>query len=863
MDSHALLVPAVRTFLNGFQCTAESRPDAPAVTQGGMTLTYRQLDHRSNALARHLRGLGIGPEMLVGLLLDRSPDMIVALLGILKAGAAYVPLDPTFPADRLSFMVEDSRPAAVVAQTSLLSKLPSQIRTVCLDRDAAAIDAESVDSVDLDVEPWTRAYVIYTSGSTGVPKGVEITHGAVMNLLESFRVRPGLQPNDVVLAHTTLSFDIAVIELWLPLLVGARIVLAPAGRTDARAIADLVSNSRVTFLQATPSLWRLLLQAGWRNGGGLTALSGGEPLSRDLADALLATGADAWNVYGPTETTVWSSLWHVSPTGPVFIGEPIRDTELLILDDALRPVGGEAIGELCIGGAGLARGYLNAPALTAERFIPHPLAPTTGARIYRTGDLARRRGESGVECLGRLDNQIKVDGFRIEPAEIEAVLASHPSVRQAIVRAIDRAEGDRRLAAYIDHGSDPAPAADELRSLARAHLPPYMVPSAFVMLNEIPLTPNGKIDRSALPTPTWDIARVERTRRALRTPLEHRLAGMWHDILGIDDVGADDNFFDVGGRSRLGAQLFARIETELGVRLPLAVLFESPTIAALASAIAQGGAPAALWRCLVPIQTRGSGAPLFCIHPIGGNVLAYRDLAKRLAPRVSCYGLQAVGLDGTTPPLTSIESMASRYIDEIQTLQPHGPYHLCGFSFGGLVAFEVARQLAKRQESVGLLAMLDTAFPDLASSRAMNWLAGSSSLGLKAYRLIQRARRHGRSMRRMGPRGYLAAIAGGRAVHSPQPAADPNVDNSVLLADHVRRVNVRATIDYVPGRYDGLITYFRAYQPGAPRDRRDLWTRMARSVEFVDVEGSHSDIRVEPRVHVVAREVLKRLGRQA
>ena len=859
MDSHALLAPAVRTFLNGFQITAESCPDATAVLQADRTLTYRQLDRRSNSIARYVRKLGIGREMLVGILLDRSPDMIVALLGILKAGAAYVPLDPTFPRDRLAFMLDDAQPAAVVTQATLTSKLPANVRTVCLDRDAAAIDQEADNDLAVDVEPWTRAYVIYTSGSTGLPKGVEITHGSVMNLLESFRERPGLEASDVVLAHTTLSFDIAVIELWLPLLVGARIVLAPAGRTDARAIADLVSTSGVTFLQATPSLWRLLLQAGWRNGRGLTALSGGEPLSRELADALLATGADLWNVYGPTETTVWSSLWHVAPTGPVLIGHGIRDTDLLILDEALQPVAGGGVGELCIGGAGLARGYLNRSALTAERFIPHPLNPSTAARIYRTGDLARSHGESGIECLGRIDNQIKVDGFRIEPEEIETVLASHPSVDQAIVCVIDRAEGDRRLAAYVVHGSDPPPSADELRTLARGQLPPYMVPSAFVMLRDVPLTPNGKIDRSALPTPNWDIRRSERTRRALRTPLEHRLAGMWRDILGIDDVGPDDNFFDVGGRSRLGALLFARIETELRVRLPLAVLFEAPTIAALANAIEHGGAPAALWRCLVPIQTGGSGPSVFFIHPVGGNVLAYRDLVRRLGPAIKCYGLQAVGLDGRTPPLTSIESMAERYIEEIQAQQPHGPYHLCGFSFGGLVAFEIARRLARQHAPVGLLAVLDTDFPDHASSPALNWLAASGSLGRTAYRQIQRARRHARNLRRLGPVAYLAAIAPGS---SPQPAVHPQGDKAGLLADRVRRANTRAIIDYVPARYSGSLTYFRAHHPGALLDRRDLWARVAGSVEFIDVEGNHSDLRLEPQVKIVASEMLARLDRR-
>jgi amino acid adenylation domain-containing protein len=878
MNSQALAEPSVRTFLGGFHDQVRLRPDAPAVSQAGFTLTYRQLDRRSNAIARHLAALGIGQEKLVALLLDRGPEMILALLGILKAGAAYVPLDPAFPDARLSFMVEDAQPSAVITDSHLLNKLPADARTVCLDRDAAAIDAQATDAHDLPISsraPWTRAYVIYTSGSTGVPKGVEITHGSVMNLLESFRDRPGLGEDDVVLAHTTLSFDIAVIELWLPLLTGAHILLAPPGRgTDARLIADLLAGAalparadlmagdRITFLQATPSLWRLLLEAGWRDGQGLTALSGGEPLSRELADALLATGADVWNVYGPTETTVWSSLWHVADTGPILIGHPIRDTELLVLDDRLQPVREGESGELCIGGSGLARGYLNRPALTAEKFPPHPFNPTSGSRIYRTGDLARSRGEAGLECLGRIDNQLKVDGFRIEPEEIEAVLSTHPDVQQAIVTAVERTPGDRRLVAYIVHGSLPEPDVDDLRALARQRLPSYMVPAVFIMLRKAPLTPNGKIDRRALPPPDTRSSPTTGQVRAPWTPLERRLADMWREVLGIDRVGAEDNFFDVGGRSRLGAQLFARIETELGRRLPLATLFTAPTIASLAEAIEQCE-PSAPWECLVPIRTSGSAAPLFCIHPVGGNVLAYRDLVKRLGPTVPCYGLQAVGLDGTTPPLPSVEAMAERYVQEIRALLPHGPYHLCGFSFGGLVAFEMARRLANQHAPVGLLALIDTEFPDRPASPAFEWLAASGSLSRRAYRLLQRARRHARTLGRVGLAGYLRTIVQSPLSKRSQPVAQPLAENPVLHAERVRRANTRAAIDYVPTRYDGSMLYFRANHPGALRDRRGLWSRLAASVEILDVEGGHSDLRLEPQVQIVAGELRARLGTAA
>ena len=767
MAFSALVNPTVRTFLDGFRDQVALFPHAPAVTQGGTTLTYSQLDRKSNALARHLQSLGAAPETLVGLMIDRSPDMVVALLAILKSGAAYVPLDPAFPFARLAFMVDDARPAAIV--TALPDRVPKGTTTVCLDRDRDRIAAHDDSVVDSRVQSENRAYVIYTSGSTGRPKGVEITHASVLNLLESFQYEPGMRADAVVLAHTTLSFDIAVIELWLPLFTGAQIVLADQGRaTDGRMIADLLARRQVTFMQATPSLWRLVLDAGWRDGRGLTLLSGGEPLSRDLADALLRTGAEVWNVYGPTETTVWSSIGRVARDGPVLIGHPIRNTTLVIVDEALREVPRGEIGELCIGGAGLARGYLHRPDLTAERF---PLNPTTGVagdRLYRTGDRARSHGAAGIECLGRIDYQIKVDGFRIEPEEIESVLDNHPGVQRSVVCAVDKKNGDRRLIAYVAHGSSPPPRPSELSAFARAQLPAYMVPAAFVMMDALPLTPNGKLDRRALPPPDWAGSTPTAQRRSpARTTTEARLMVMWRDILDVDEIGIDDNFFDAGGRSRLGAQIFARIEREMGTRLPLATLFEAPTIASLAREIEQRTHASTVWRCLVPIRSTGAAATLFCVHPVGGNVLAYGDLARRLGPTVDCYGLQASGIDGVTEPLGSVEAMARQYIDEIRSVQPHGPYHLCGFSFGGLVAFEMALRFRRDHEPVGLLALLDTEFPDYPRSTMFTWLARSAVFRQRIFPTLQRARRHARSLRRSGLRGYARLmVPGPRGAHS-------------------------------------------------------------------------------------------------
>jgi amino acid adenylation domain-containing protein len=860
MNSAPTVAASVRTFLNGFHNQVELRPHAPAVTQREITLTYGQLDCRANALAQQLLALGVGPETLVGLMIDRNPDMVVGLLGILKTGAAYVPLDPAFPAERLSFMLSDAKPAVVVTQPGLRDCAPPGTPTILVDGARTGVEAQSVARPPVVIEPWTRAYVIYTSGSTGRPKGVEITHGALANLLDSFATRPGMTSADVVLAHTTLSFDIAVIELWLPLFTGARIVLAdPERGTDGRLISDLLARSGVTFVQATPALWRLVLDAGWQNGRGVTALSGGEPLSRDLANALLATGADLWNVYGPTETTVWSSLWHVDAEGPILIGHPIRNTELYVLDADLNPVPAGEPGELCIGGAGLARGYLNHPALTADRFPRHPFSAARDARLYRTGDRARSHGDAGLECLGRLDLQIKIDGFRVEPGEVEAVLSGHDAVEQAIVCARERSPGDRRLVAYVVHGSSAPPKQDELVALARAKLPAYMVPSAFVMLRNAPLTPSGKIDRESLPRPDWRRASADAAAASLRTPLQRRLAEMWRDILGISEVAPDDNFFDVGGRSRLGAQLFIRIETELGPRLPLATLFEAPTLAGLARAIEQSNQMSRLWRCLVPITPNGSGIPLFCVHPVGGNVLAYRDLARHLSP-VPCYGLQAVGLDGRAAPLATVEDMASRYIDEIRSVRPHGPYQLCGFSFGGLVAFEMAVRLRAQNEAVSLLALLDTDFPDCAILAA--WPGRSPLFRRRLYPFWQQLRRHGRSLRRLGPRGYLRAgarsLAQRRSVGS-RNGARADSDRFTLLAERVRKANTRAAIRYVPARYDGALTYFRAQHRSAPGHGEEVLNAIATHGELVDIEGGHSDLRLEPQVQIVAREMLARM----
>ncbi|HSK75928.1 MAG TPA: amino acid adenylation domain-containing protein, partial [Thermoanaerobaculia bacterium] len=567
-----------------FEQQAARRPEAVAVTFAGERWTYRDLDLRANRLAHHLRRLGVGPETRVGLAVERSAEMVSALLGVLKAGGAYVPLDPSHPAERLGMVLDDSAVSVLLTEEKLLSVLPPvNARIVCLDRDGEAIAAESAEAPERLGSEENLAYVIYTSGSTGRPKGVELPHRAVVNFLRAMAERPGLGEADAVPALTTLSFDIAGLEIYLPLAVGGRIeVVGRDEAADGARLAARLASSGATAAQATPATWRMLLESGWEGLPGLKVLCGGEALPRDLAQELLARGVELWNVYGPTETAVWSAVGEVTPgEGPVRLGRPIANTEFFIVDPGGGPVPVGVAGELRIGGEGLARGYLARPELTAERFVPHPWSARPGARLYRTGDLVRFREGGELEFLGRIDHQVKVRGFRIELGEIEAALARHPAVRQAVA-AVHEEGGDKRLVAWlVPEGTAPTPGG--LRDFLRRSLPEYMVPGAFVALPALPLPPSGKVDRKALPAP--ETGGPGEADAAPLTPVEEVVAAIWAEVLRRERVGARESFFDLGGHSLLATQVISRVRTALGVDLPLQRMFESPTVAGLARAV--------------------------------------------------------------------------------------------------------------------------------------------------------------------------------------------------------------------------------------------------------------------------------------
>ena len=691
---------------------ARRNPESIALEFQGQSLSYAELDARSNQLAHFLRKRGVRAEQLVGVCLERSLEMVVALLGILKAGGAYVPLDPAYPSDRIKYVLDDAHVALLLTQDSMLASLPStSAEVICLDPEWLVFQHEGTEPVATEVTPANLAYVIYTSGSTGKPKGVQLEHRSVVNFLCSMRRQPGMTADDVLVAVTTLSFDIAGLELYLPLLVGGRLVIASREATfDGRLLTQLLEQSGVTIMQATPTTWRVLLESGWEGSPKLKVLVGGEALSADLARQLAMRCGAVWNMYGPTETTIWSSVYKVEGRDEklVPIGTPIANTTFYILDSNRQPVIEAAEGELYIGGEGLARGYFERAELTAEKFVSDPFSSQPGARLYRTGDLARYKPDGNVEFLGRIDHQVKIRGFRIELGEIEAVLEQHSGVNQAVVIAREDTPGDKRLVAYFVPETPCTVTSAELRQHAGKQLPDYMTPTAFVQMEKLPLTPNGKVDRKALPLPMVNDFEAQTEFIPPRDSTERKLVQLWEEVLGIRPISVTANFFELGGRSILAARLFTRILRTFGEELPLSTLFRSPTVEQLAKELQASGRTAD-YVTLVPIQENGTRPPFFCVHGGAGSTLFLHQLSRELGVDQPFYGIEPEGLDGKPFQRLTVEQMAAHYLAEIRKVQPTGPYYIGGYCFGGLVAFEMAGMLREQGEQPALVALFSAA----------------------------------------------------------------------------------------------------------------------------------------------------------
>jgi amino acid adenylation domain-containing protein len=853
-------LPAVPDLVELIRAQAARTPDARAVSASDGTLSYAGLMSRVDALTGALLARGIRPGERVGLGLERTSDMVVAPLAVLAAGAVYVPLDPTFPDQRLAWMMENSGLTLILTHTSVAKRWPETIPQLILD---PAIYERGVEDPVAHLQDANRlAYILYTSGSTGKPKGVAVYQRALVNFLWAISRQVGMRREDVLLEITTLSFDIAGMELYLPLINGASLVIATQLEIrDGYLLKELLMRHAVTMLQATPVTWQMLLATGWEGKPDLRAVSAGEALSSDLARKLLPRVSELWNMYGPTETTVQSAILRVTEevlgTGIVPIGRPIGNTQIYVLDSRLEPVPVGVAGELFIGGSGVAQGYWDNPELTAQRFLPDPFSGAPGARMYRTGDEVRWGADGILQFIGRKDFQVKVRGYRIELGEIEAVLNQHDRIKQAVVIARVPSDGLARLAAYYvaaGEGQAHIPA-EELAGFARKQLPDYMIPTTFIELEKFPQTPSGKVDRKALPEPDFSGSTAHANALPPHTDVEKSLAQIWTALLGIRQAGLQDNFFSSGGHSLLAVQLFAEIETRFGVRLPLSILFQTPTLSELALAIQQRGAHT-IHSPLVPIQPNGSRPPFYCVHPIGGGVMGYEPLARHLGDDQPIYGLESRPEDAGLPATEHIETIAARYLQAVRDLQPDGPYYLGGYSYGGTVAYEMARQLREQGQSVNLLAIFDSPAPKSGYEQPkLNFTFING--------LLHNLWHWGRDFLAVSPRERKGRIRRKLFAHNPNPQEGEidlrdYIDDISLIPDEYRelmRKHFRAYELYHPQPYEGHVTVFRS--PRQPLfcsyDPHLEWDHLAKGgVSIYSVLGSHRNLLAEPHVQQLA-----------
>jgi amino acid adenylation domain-containing protein len=721
-----------------FEAQVRRTPDAVAVVFEGEHLTYAELNARANRLAHHLRSLGVGPEARVAICLERSFEMVISLLAVLKAGGAYVPLDPFYPEDRLAFMLSDSAPKALLTlgdlATDILAAAP-EVPVIDLAQPEQWAQQPEYDPDPAVVGLTSRhvAYMIYTSGSTGRPKGAMNEHRAVVNRLLWKQSAYNLSENDAVLQKTPFSFDVSVWEFFWPLLTGARLVMArPEGHKDPAYLTEVIRQNQITTLHFVPSMLQVFLEhAQVASCDSLRqVMCSGEALPEVLARRFhhCLPGVELHNLYGPTEAAVDVTAWTYTPVfsgTSIPLGKPIANTHMYVLDPQGDPTPIGVAGEIFIGGVQVGRGYWDRPDLTAERFVPDPFG-APGARLYRTGDLGRWLLDGTLEYLGRNDFQVKLRGFRIELGEIEAQLAGHPDVREAVVVARESGAGDPRLIAY--YTADAALPIPSLRTYLGERLPDYMVPAAFAWLDALPLSPNGKLDRKALPNDDGPIQ--DRVVIAPRNPHEQQLARIWQSIFGRDDISVDDNFFELGGHSLQAVQMGAKIEAEFGKQLPLAALFKAPTIEQLARLI-EDDPEAEMWDPLVQLHAGGADSPVFCVPGIGGNCHSLYHLAAALGHKHPVYAFQPRGLDGRSKPHTGIDEMADYYLELLLSTQSEGPYFLVGHSLGGSVAFEMAKRLEASGREVGFVALLDSGMPY--GSNATDAVLNVQSLRALAY----------------------------------------------------------------------------------------------------------------------------------
>lgn len=835
-----------------FREQAQRTPDAVAVVAGDSRWSYARLSSEVDAVAAALRAVGIATGDRVAVMAERGSPLVAALLGVMEAGASYVPLDPHLPADRLAYMADDSRARLLLSQDTLrdswLPKLPVlRLNDLGAGVTAPAQEAEAAPT-PLPEASAGLAYILYTSGSTGRPKGVAIPHHALVNLLLSMRETTGFGAADSLLAVTTVSFDIAGLELFMPLISGGRVLVCDTETAaDGNRLAARIAESEATWMQATPTSWRMLRDAGWTGDPRLNALCGGEELPLELAEFLHSRLASLYNVYGPTETTIWSTAGRVEPGAAISIGVPLANTQLHILDDHGRSVEPGFPGELWIGGDGLAEGYWDRAELTSERFVTGlPAAPER--RLYRTGDRARWSTDGRLLHHGRLDNQVKLRGYRIELAEVEAVLQAVAGVSAAVVVV-----RDDRLVGYVvgDPGSEPRPA--DIKAAAALSLPQYMTPNILVVLDEMPMTANRKIDRKALPEPavTSD-APFEKPRDAT----EITLARMWTEILGVPEVGIHDNFFDVGGHSLLAVRLSAAIRETWDVEIPISVLLRKGTIAELGHLVRSGGEAGSRTPVVTLREGEEGQSPLFLFHPFGGTVFCYVELTRHLPEGRPVLAIEAPGIESEGEAEVMVESMAARYIDYIKEIQPTGPYALGGWCFGGVIAYEVAGQLRAEGAEIELIAAIDSRapievnIPDTADdSTILSWFA--RDLAVPFGRTLDISADHLRSLG--GDAAFDHILEQAAAIGVLAEDADRS---QILRYFEAYLANGIALQTYLPEPMDLDLLLLRAEDEPVDYGPHLGWDALIKgSLTTVEVSGDHNSVMYAPHAAVAAEAI--------
>jgi amino acid adenylation domain-containing protein len=875
-----------------FEQQVELNSDAIALVLEREQLTYHELNQRANQLAHYLIKLGIKPEDLVGIAIERSLETIVSILGILKAGGAYLPLDLASPPTRLAQILEDAQISILLTKQSTLTKLPPQPenRVICIDTEWAEIAKYDSTNPNLFSQSNNLAYVMYTSGSTGLPKGVCIPHQGVVRLVKATNY-VDFSPQQIFLHLAPLAFDASTFEIWGSLLNGAKLILFPGENLSLANIGETIRQHQITTLWLTAGLFHEMVDEQLENLQSVRQLiAGGDFLSVTRVQKVLATlkNCQVINGYGPTENTTFTCCHPISKTDilltSVPIGKPISNTQVYILDAHLQPVPIGVAGELHTGGDGLALGYLNRPELTQARFIPNPF--TKSGKLYKTGDLARYLPDGSIEFLGRIDNQVKIRGFRVELGEIETVLGQHHSIKD--VKVIDREDrpGDKRLVAYIvtDKSADstdnlssayylqgrgyandfaqykPLTASSrELRAFLQSKLPDYLIPSAFVEIDTLPLTLNGKVDRRALPAPEYIRQDASDSLVAPRNDVERQLVEIWERVLNVQPVGIRDNFFELGGHSLMAVRLFTEIEKAFGKSILLSTLFQAQTIEDLAIILRpEEAAPPTAWKSLVEMQSGNPAKlPLFCIHAVWGNILFCRSFINYLETDRTVYGLQSKGLDGEHPPCTSIPEMATNYIKEIKTVQPQGPYLLSGFSLGGLIAFEIAQQLQAQGQEIELLALVDPTSPNLTSSEP-------DAPATTRTPLLTKTISHFKTLLDLSAQQKVDYVwqrlcwnltLGNANLFYKAYLRYIKRSLSELRLVNVYWANYLTQYTYMPKPYLGKITLFQAedIEVGNEENTQSRWELFASDgVDIIPVVGSHADLMDEPNVRVLS-----------